>query len=113
MAAVIIEQSVTDAEGAEERIKILKQHGLREENSFAFMFACLGRGEGLYGESNVESSLFRRYFPKTPLIGLFGNGEIGFDHVTSVPTVQDEAPSANVSSLYHGYTTIFVLVSVT
>lgn len=40
------------------------------------MFSCLGRGEGLYGEPNFDSRLFRRYF-NIPLSGFFCNGEIG------------------------------------
>ena len=43
----------------------------------ALLFACAGRGEGLYGESNVDGGLCRRQFPKLPISGLFCNGELG------------------------------------
>lgn len=43
----------------------------------ALMFACTGRGEGLYGEPNFDSQLFARYLPGTALSGFFCNGEIG------------------------------------
>jgi small ligand-binding sensory domain FIST len=43
----------------------------------ALMFACLGRGEALYGEPNFDSQLFSRYCNQIPLGGFFCNGEIG------------------------------------
>ncbi len=43
----------------------------------ALLFACAGRGEGLYGESNVDGGLCRRQFPELPISGLFCNGELG------------------------------------
>jgi small ligand-binding sensory domain FIST len=57
----------------------------------ALMFACMGRGEGLYGEPNFDSYLFNRYFP-IPIGGFFCNGEIG--------------PVGN-STFLHGYTSVF------
>ena len=39
------------------------------------MFACCGRGQGLYGESNVDSSAFSSAFPSSRgLCGFFCNG---------------------------------------
>ncbi|MEB3292222.1 MAG: FIST N-terminal domain-containing protein [Synechococcales bacterium] len=43
----------------------------------ALMFACLGRGEALYGEPNFDSQLFSRYCNHIPMGGFFCNGEIG------------------------------------
>jgi small ligand-binding sensory domain FIST len=60
----------------------------------ALMFACLGRGEHLYGRPNVDSQLFQSYMPGTPLAGCFCNGEIG--------------PVGDTTYL-HGYTSVFVL----
>jgi hypothetical protein len=58
----------------------LKAHTVSSYNSsIGLMFACVGRGRHHYkGKRNVESAAFRRHFPKTPLLGYFGNGEIGF-----------------------------------
>ena len=58
----------------------------------ALMFACLGRGEGLYGEPDFDSDLFHRYFEGVPLGGFFCNGEIG--------------PVGGTTFL-HGYTSVF------
>lgn len=116
IASVIISDNISTATRAEESIKRLKQYNLPEENSFAFMFACLGRGEGLYGEPNIESSLFRKHFPKTPLIGLFGNGEIGFEHCSREQVFKNAPPQTkrpkSSAKLYHAYTTVLVLVSI-
>lgn len=61
------------------------------QNAGALMFACLGRGEGLYGKPNFDSQLLRRYL-HIPITGFFCNGEIG--------------PVAG-STFLHGYTSVF------
>lgn len=58
----------------------------------ALMFACLGRGETLYGEPNFDSQLFGRYMEHIPIGGFFCNGEIG--------------PVGN-STYLHGFTAVF------
>jgi small ligand-binding sensory domain FIST len=58
----------------------------------SLLFACLGRGAGLYGESNHDSDRFRRCLGDLPLGGFFCNGEIG--------PVQGTA-------FLHGYTSSF------
>ncbi len=58
------------------------------------MFACLGRGQHLYGRPNVDSQLFQSYLPGTTLSGCFCHGEIG--------------PVGDTTYL-HGYTSVFVL----
>lgn len=57
----------------------------------ALMFACLGRGRGLYGQPNFDSQLFHRYLPHLPLSGFFCNGEIG---------------PVGGSTFLHGYTSV-------
>lgn len=58
----------------------------------ALMFACMGRGQGLYQQPNFDSTLFAEYLGLTPLSGFFCNGEIG--------PVGD-------STFLHGYTSVF------
>ncbi|MEG3859010.1 FIST N-terminal domain-containing protein [Microcoleus sp. herbarium12] len=58
----------------------------------ALIFSCLGRGEGLYGQSNFDSRLFARYLKNIPLSGFFCNGEIG---------------PVGGSTFLHGYTSVF------
>jgi len=58
----------------------------------ALMFACVGRGEGLYGQSDFDSDLFARYIPDTPISGFFCGGEVG---------------PVGGSTFLHGYTSVF------
>lgn len=60
----------------------------------ALMFSCLGRGKGLYGESNFDSGVFTDYVP-IPLAGFFCNGEIG---------------PVEGATFLHGYTSVFGIV---
>jgi small ligand-binding sensory domain FIST len=60
----------------------------------ALMFSCLGRGKGLYGESNFDSGVFADYV-EIPLSGFFCNGEIG---------------PVEGSTFLHGYTSVFGIV---
>lgn len=115
VASIIIEEHVNNRKEVEATIRQLKNCKLSEEQSFAFMFACIGRGSTHYGISNVEADVFRKFFPKTPLLGFFGNGEVGFTYlpkdgeppVHSMPNCERMLPK-----LYHAYTTIICLLSV-
>ncbi|MBR8839920.1 MAG: FIST C-terminal domain-containing protein [Stigonema ocellatum SAG 48.90 = DSM 106950] len=60
----------------------------------ALMFSCVGRGEGLYKKSNVDSQLFRRYLKDIPLTGFFCDGEIG---------------PVSGSTFLHNYTSVFAI----
>ena len=105
-AASVLLTSQMDTKGkVEAELSKLKSCELSESNSIAFMFACCGRvsnlpfhvltyflsysnskillqGAAFYKrKSNVESEVFRKLFPKTDLIGIFGNGEIGMTYL--------------------------------
>lgn len=132
-ASVLVPSGVRTASKMEPILATLKRAGLDERNSCAFMFACCGRGAGLYlGKKNVESAAFRKLFPNTPLIGLFGNGEIGMAFIPEEEapppprdTLSDPGASKRqktheqqqrellVSSddVLHSYTTVFVMLS--
>lgn len=56
------------------------------------LFSCVGRGEGLFGEPDHDTTAFLERFGEVPLGGFFCNGEIG--PVQGVPYV-------------HGYTSVF------
>ncbi|TVQ11274.1 MAG: hypothetical protein EA368_05860 [Leptolyngbya sp. DLM2.Bin27] len=58
----------------------------------ALMFACMGRGQGLYDQANFDSGLFAQYLPGLPLGGFFCGGEIG-------PVGQ--------TTFLHGFTSVF------
>lgn len=50
---------------------------LEEPPLAALLFACLGRGQGLYGWPDGDVSLCREAFAAVPISGVFCNGEIG------------------------------------
>lgn len=134
VASVLIKEDIRKPEEVERVMKKLKDCNLPEERSYAFMFACIGRGKGHYGNDNVESSVFRKMFPKTPIFGFFGNGEIGFNFLkkyqtesadmacdTTTPLNSDSARNSEgllgglvkpLPKLHHAYTTIICMVSV-
>jgi small ligand-binding sensory domain FIST len=58
----------------------------------SLIFACLGRGEHLYGEPDHDTAAFRRHVGAVPLGGFFCNGEIGPVHG---------------ATFLHGYTSSF------
>ncbi|WP_414528724.1 FIST N-terminal domain-containing protein [Nodularia chucula] len=86
-----------DAEASAEDLELLLEQYQNQQLSqpsatAAFMFSCVGRGQGLYGKSNFDSELFRRYVHDIPIGGFFCNGEIG---------------PVSGSTFVHGYTSVF------
>uniref|UniRef100_A0A0B6Y7T1 FIST C-domain domain-containing protein n=1 Tax=Arion vulgaris TaxID=1028688 RepID=A0A0B6Y7T1_9EUPU len=75
VASVLIRSE--DVAEVDSTIRALTEHRFPLHNSFGLMYACVGRGAHVYGRQNVESSIFHKYFPNTPLLGFFGNGEVG------------------------------------
>lgn len=92
-----IQFHLRDAHTSAEDLEVLLQRYQRTHQGQAkpvgaLMFACLGRGEGLYQQPNFDSQLFQRYLGDIPLSGFFCNGEIG--------------PIGD-STFLHGYTSVF------
>lgn len=46
----------------------------------ALMFSCLGRGEGLYGQPDLDCRIIEGTLGPVPVTGFFGNGELGPIH---------------------------------
>lgn len=120
VASVVVKDDISDVKQIEKEILKLKDCNLPMDTTFAFMFACLGRGKSFHhNRENVESSIFRKVFPQTPLFGFFGNGEIGmnylqpFDSTKSFSKSKKTKFSRHYPKLSHAYTSIFLLVSVT
>ncbi len=53
------------------------QQGRQAQPLATLLFACLGRGQGLYGEADGDVTLCREAFGSLPVAGAFCNGEIG------------------------------------
>ena len=113
VASAVLQSSITKAEKIEKKLLPLRSVIEPNQKTVAFMFACIGPGKHFYrGTENVESTAFRKVFPKVPLFGFFGNGEIGFDFVpkdgNDIINFLDSNPNLN---MFHSYTTIFVVIS--
>ncbi|MGQ0442165.1 MAG: FIST C-terminal domain-containing protein [Methylophilaceae bacterium] len=54
---------------------MLKQQ-LHSDPAFALLFSCLGRGPYFYDGGDQDLALLKTLFPKLPIIGFYGNGEI-------------------------------------
>lgn len=77
-----IQFHLRDAETSAEDLSVLLQRYVEGHSELrppfgAVMFACMGRGRGLYGELNFDANKFCAYLPKPNLGGFFCNGEIG------------------------------------
>ncbi len=87
-----------DAEASAEDLTLLLSRyrlnhpGIPQTAIGALMFACTGRGKGLYGEPDFDSDLFTQHFPDLPISGFFCNGEIG---------------PVGGSTFLHGFTSVF------
>ncbi len=58
--------------------QLLRAQAKRQPEPLAgFLFACLGRGKGLYGQPDGDVGPCHAIFPDMPLAGAFCNGEIG------------------------------------
>lgn len=78
-----------NASRQEQRQLLSRQRRREAEPLAALLFACLGRGEGLYGQPDGDVNACREQFAAVPVAGAFCNGEIG--------------PVAGATHL-HGYT---------
>lgn len=66
-----------DASREESRQLLSRQAEAQATPLAALLFACLGRGEGLYGEADGDVKLCRESFSQVPITGVFCNGEVG------------------------------------
>ncbi|MGK7902313.1 MAG: FIST N-terminal domain-containing protein [Hormoscilla sp.] len=95
-----IQFHLRDAEASAEDLDLLLQRYQNQSGkgaaAGALMFACMGRGQGLYGQPNFDSQIFQRYLQNIPLSGFFCNGEIG---------------PVGGNTFLHGYTSVFGICS--
>ena len=86
-----VQFQLRDAEASrqEQRQLLSRQRRQQPQPLAALLFACLGRGEGLYGAPDGDVQACREHFAEVPVAGAFCNGELG--------------PVAGVTHL-HGYT---------
>lgn len=72
-----LRDSKASAEDLEDALIRYKRDHEVDHACAALMFACMGRGEKLYGKNGFDSDLFRTYVGTVPISGFFCGGEIG------------------------------------
>jgi small ligand-binding sensory domain FIST len=80
---LVVQFHLRDAATSAADLEALLQRYVADERhrpAGALMFSCVGRGEGLYGQPNHDTSLFHRIVGPVPLGGFFCSGEIGPVH---------------------------------
>jgi small ligand-binding sensory domain FIST len=92
----VVQFVLRDPHSAEEELRRmlarLRRAGRRPAG--ALLFSCVGRGAGLFGTTDHDTSLFEEQLGPAPLGGFFCNGEIG--------------PVGDATFL-HGYTSAFAM----
>jgi F-box protein 22 len=105
---IVLKNHIHKREDIKNKLKQLKSIENKSYLSFAIQISCVARGCDFYNdEHSVECSEFRNLFPNTPLIGIFGNGEIGHDYL---PNEDQQNPQTN-KDLFLTYSTVFSLIS--
>jgi hypothetical protein len=76
-------------------------------NSFVLKINCIGRGTEYHGMKDHELDLFRKYFKSNndisinlPLIGFYGEGEIGHEYLPYLNLVSDSIDLYSYSSIF-------------
>lgn len=60
------------------RATLVRAHEtLGRDPDFALLFPCIGRGPSFYGGRDRDLDLVTARFPGLPVIGIYGNGELG------------------------------------
>jgi small ligand-binding sensory domain FIST len=68
---------IRDARAADEELRHMLNSEQANPSAAALLFACNGRGVGLFGTPNHDARTVRELLGPLPLAGLFCNGEIG------------------------------------
>jgi small ligand-binding sensory domain FIST len=68
---------IRDARAADEELRAMLRNVQAPGSTAALLFACNGRGIGLFGEPDHDAQTVNELLGPLPLAGLFCNGEIG------------------------------------
>ncbi|CAF1519067.1 unnamed protein product [Adineta ricciae] len=107
---ILLENHIRTREQIRDKLMKLKDLECDHSISFAIQISCIARGSNYYNdEQNVECSEFRKLFPNTPLIGVFGNGELGHDYLPNAKQIITKQQAGK--NLFRGYSSVFTLIS--
>ncbi|XP_071865019.1 uncharacterized protein [Bombus fervidus] len=103
--SIVMDNSCNTKELVEQKLESFKNHISLRKHSIGYMFACCERGKKMFKESNVESTIFKKLFPKVPLVGCFGDGEFGENTTSSKKINYSE------DHWYHERSTVFLIIT--
>jgi small ligand-binding sensory domain FIST len=89
---------IRDAHAADEELRHMLHAEQANPSTAALLFACNGRGTGLFGSPDHDARTVRELLGPLPLAGLFCNGEIG---------------PVGASTYIHGFTASLALITTT
>ena len=89
---------IRDARAADEELRAMLTSARENTSEAALLFACNGRGAGLFGAPDHDARTIREVLGPLPLAGLFCNGEIG---------------PVGATTFLHGFTASVALLSPT
>jgi small ligand-binding sensory domain FIST len=89
---------IRDARAADEELRHMLHSAQDNPSAAALLFACNGRGVGLFGAPDHDARTIRELLGPLPLAGLFCNGEIG---------------PVGASTYIHGFTASLALIAAT
>lgn len=72
--------AMRDALTAERDMRVTLERSVQELGAppeFALLFPCMGRGPHFFGNRDRDLDTLRTRYPGLPVIGMYGNGEIG------------------------------------
>ncbi|XP_049873950.1 uncharacterized protein LOC126372303 [Pectinophora gossypiella] len=109
MFSLVIESSEWSKQKIEKAINEFAKKVPTFEHSVALKLACVGRDR----KHILEQDYFRAAFPHTPLVGCFGNGELGVNHPPRdlppvPPHIAKKRKHEPAKSLMYSYSTVFV-----
>ncbi|CAK1586080.1 unnamed protein product [Parnassius mnemosyne] len=113
MYSFIIESSDWDKPKIQESVTEFSKKVPRFEHSIALKLSCVGRDR----KHVLEQDCFRAAFPNTPIVGCYGNGELGIHHPArpepeALPNAikrhrRDPGPQFGIM---YSYSTVFVYI---
>ncbi|XP_011165961.1 uncharacterized protein LOC105200213 [Solenopsis invicta] len=112
--SMILDKKCKTKEQAEERLKLFKNKVKLKKHSIGFMFVCNARGSNLYDENHIESTIFKKLFPKVPLAGCFGYGEFGkntFDETNEEKNSEEGQRPKRSKSWYNEFSSVFLILT--
>lgn len=88
-------------------------NGSKKDIFGGIIFSCCGRGESLFGKSNVDSSPMLENFPGVTLAGSFCGGEIARGDSSWYSSQESQGGGGSVSCCLHVFSTVYLVMSYT